>query len=121
MRLLVVVLSVLLALSMALNIYLYGVMTLDEFGTEQQGVAQKRSSIQQQPTIPQTVNAPSPIEIAFSNECNFKCGYCHPMHSSSYYQEIKKHGRVPDVNHHDCSIDWFDNLPEENNPYIDAW
>ena len=64
---------------------------------------------------------PEYIEIAFSNECNFKCGYCHPMHSSSYYQEIKKHGKMPDVNHHDCSIDWFDNLPEENNPYIDAW
>lgn len=67
MRLLVVVLSVLLALSTALNVYLYGIMTLDEFDIEQKVVTQRRSSIEQQPTIPQTVNAPTPIEIAFNN------------------------------------------------------
>lgn len=64
--------------------------------------------------------APEYIEIAFSHECNFKCGYCHPMHSSSYYNEIKKHGEY-DVNNHSCNIDWFDVLEEDNNPYVDAW
>lgn len=64
---------------------------------------------------------PEYIEIAFSSECNFKCGYCHPMHSSSYYNEIKQHGRYDTVDNHDCDISWFQNYEEDNNPYIDAW
>lgn len=65
---------------------------------------------------------PEYIEIAFSNECNFKCGYCHPMHSSSYYQEIKKHGPYSTVDNHDCDISWFTNYDDEDtNPYINAW
>lgn len=64
---------------------------------------------------------PEYIEIAFSNECNFKCGYCHPMHSSSYYQEIKKHGPYDMVKNHRNDIDWFDVYTEENNPYLEAW
>ena len=64
---------------------------------------------------------PEYIEIAFSNECNFKCGYCHPMHSSSYYQEIKKHGPYDTVKNHRNDIDWFEVYTEENNPYLDAW
>jgi organic radical activating enzyme len=64
--------------------------------------------------------APEYIEVAFSHECNFKCGYCHPMHSSSYYNEIKKHGPY-DVQNHSCDIDWFKTIEEEDNPYIDAW
>lgn len=64
---------------------------------------------------------PEYIEIAFSNECNFKCGYCHPMHSSSFYQEIKKHGPYSEVDNHGCDIDWFSNYEEDNNPYLEAW
>ena len=65
---------------------------------------------------------PEYIEIAFSNECNFKCGYCHPMHSSSFYNEIKSHGKYETVDNHDCDISWFTNFDDEdNNPYIDAW
>lgn len=64
---------------------------------------------------------PEYIEIAFSNECNFKCGYCHPMHSSAFYNEIKKHGPVNDVKNHNVGIDWFDPIEEDDNPYIDAW
>jgi len=64
---------------------------------------------------------PEYIEIAFSNECNFKCGYCHPMHSSSYYNEIKKHGPYETVKNHRNDIDWFDVYTEENDPYLDAW
>jgi organic radical activating enzyme len=64
---------------------------------------------------------PEYIEIAFSNECNFKCGYCHPMHSSSYYQEIKKHGAYDMVKNHRNDIDWFDVYTEDNNPYLEAW
>lgn len=65
--------------------------------------------------------APEYVEIAFSNECNFKCGYCHPMASSSYHAEIKKFGKVPSVHNHNLDIDWFNPMEEDNNPYIQAW
>jgi len=65
--------------------------------------------------------APEYIEIAFSHECNFKCGYCHPMHSSSFYNEIKKHGAYKTVKNHRCDINWFETLDEDANPYVEAW
>lgn len=64
---------------------------------------------------------PEYVEIAFSNECNFKCGYCHPMHSSSYYNEIKKYGPYTTVKNHRNDINWFEVYGEEDNPYVDAW
>jgi len=64
---------------------------------------------------------PDYIEISFSNECNFKCGYCHPKHSSSYYSEIKQHGPYKNVKNHGNSIEWFTVQQEENNLWIDAW
>lgn len=64
---------------------------------------------------------PEYIEIAFSNECNFKCGYCHPMSSTSYQNEIKKFGPVEGVKNHHITIDWFKPYEEDSNPYIDAW
>jgi organic radical activating enzyme len=64
---------------------------------------------------------PEYIEISFSNECNFKCGYCHPMHSSNYYNEIKQHGPYTTVKNHRNDIDWFTIYDETNNPYLDAW
>ena len=64
---------------------------------------------------------PEYIEIAFSNECNFKCGYCHPMSSSSYHSEVKLHGPITNVKNHSIDVDWFKPFEEGNNPYIDAW
>jgi pyruvate-formate lyase-activating enzyme len=64
---------------------------------------------------------PQYIEISFGNECNFKCGYCHPKHSSSYYKEIKDHGPYAMVKNHRNDIDWFEIHEEENNPYVEAW
>ena len=64
---------------------------------------------------------PEYIEVAFSNECNFKCGYCHPMHSSSFYQEAKKFGPVNNVKNHNVDVSWFEAIEEDNNPYIKAW
>ena len=63
---------------------------------------------------------PEYVEIAFSNECNFKCGYCHPMHSSLYRQEIQKHGPYNMVENHRNDIDWFD-VYDEDSPYVEAW
>jgi organic radical activating enzyme len=64
---------------------------------------------------------PEYIEIAFSNECNFKCGYCHPMSSSSFQSEIKNHGPYSTVKNHTLNIEWFKPFEEDVNPYIDAW
>jgi pyruvate-formate lyase-activating enzyme len=68
----------------------------------------------------QNIN-PEYIEIAFSNECNFKCGYCHPMSSSSFQSEIKKYGPYDMVKNHRLDIDWFNPYVEDKNPYVDAW
>ena len=64
---------------------------------------------------------PEYIEISFGNECNFKCGYCHPKHSSAYYKEIKDFGPYTTVKNHRNDIDWFTVFEEESNPYVDAW
>lgn len=64
---------------------------------------------------------PEYIEISFGNECNFKCGYCHPKHSSSYLKEIKDFGPYTMVKNHRNDIDWFKTYEEETNPYVDAW
>lgn len=64
---------------------------------------------------------PQYVEISFGNECNFKCGYCHPKHSSSYYKEIKDFGPYTTVKNHRNDIDWFKIYEEENNPYVQAW
>lgn len=65
---------------------------------------------------------PEYIEISFGNECNFKCGYCHPKASSRFYNEIKQYGPVTSVKNHRCDIDWMDLYErEEKNPYVDAW
>ena len=69
----------------------------------------------------QNIN-PEYLEINFGNECNFKCGYCHPKYSTSFYNEIKKFGPVTTVNNHRCDIDWMNLYQrEEENPYVDAF
>jgi|TARA_R110000744_G_scaffold70285_4_gene142295 organic radical activating enzyme len=89
---------------------------------------QRNASIYKEERVDEILNNPPDfkvnpeyIEIAFSNECNFKCGYCHPMHSSLYMNEIKKHGPYTTVKNHRNDIDWFTVNGEEDNPYIDAW
>lgn len=65
---------------------------------------------------------PEYIEISFSNECNFKCGYCHPKASSRYYNEIVQHGPYDTSTIHRQDIDWFKIYQrEDDNPYVDAW
>lgn len=64
---------------------------------------------------------PEYIEISFGNECNFKCGYCHPKHSSAYYKEIKDHGPYTMVKNHRNDIDYLKIYEEETNPYVEAW
>lgn len=68
----------------------------------------------------QNIN-PEYIEVSFGNECNFKCGYCHPKHSSAYHKEIKDFGPYTTVKNHRNDIDWFKVYEEETNPYVEAW
>jgi organic radical activating enzyme len=69
----------------------------------------------------QNIN-PQYIEINFGNECNFKCGYCHPKFSTRYYNEIKEFGPVTTVKNHRCDIDWMKLYQrEDENPYVDAF
>lgn len=63
---------------------------------------------------------PEYIEVSFGNECNFKCGYCHPKASSAYYKEIKEYGPYPVKNHH-FGVDKLVIYEEETNPYVAAW
>jgi len=65
---------------------------------------------------------PEYIEISFSNECNFKCGYCHPKASSRYWKEINDNGPYDASTDHRQDIDWFKIYQkEEENPYVEAW
>ena len=65
---------------------------------------------------------PEYIEISFSNECNFKCGYCHPKASSRYWKEIDDFGPYDMSTDHRQDIDWFKVFHrEEENPYVRAW
>jgi organic radical activating enzyme len=69
----------------------------------------------------QNIN-PEYLEINFGNECNFKCGYCHPKYSTRFYNEIEQHGPVTTVKNHRCDIDWMKLYQrEEENPYVDAF
>ena len=45
---------------------------------------------------------PEYLEVSFGNECNFRCGYCHPKASSRFYNEIKTHGPYTNVKNHRC-------------------
>lgn len=64
---------------------------------------------------------PEYIEISFGNECNFKCGYCHPKYSTAYYKEIKDFGPYLTVKNHRNDIDYFTIYEEETNPYVKLW
>jgi len=64
---------------------------------------------------------PSYLEISFANTCNFACSYCSPGQSSRWEQEVRKLGSYPveDPTVHKDKM--HDMLPEDENPYIDAF
>jgi hypothetical protein len=69
----------------------------------------------------QNIN-PEYIEINFGNECNFKCGYCHPKYSTHFYKEIETYGPITNVKNHRLDIDYLRLYQrEEDNPYVDAF
>jgi len=68
---------------------------------------------------------PSYVEVNFNNACNLKCSYCSPQFSSSWMDEVTRHGSYPTSNNHN-SLEYFtgDRKPRpnrEHNPYVDAF
>jgi len=69
---------------------------------------------------------PRYVEVAFSNACNFKCSYCGPAYSTTWMDEVNKHGGYP-------TTDGFNDpqgliaenkvpIPKRDpNPYVDAF
>ena len=69
---------------------------------------------------------PRYVEVAFSNTCNFKCSYCAPAFSSTWMEEIQKHGAYPTTDRfNDLKYNKFeDKMPipnREHNPYVEAF
>jgi organic radical activating enzyme len=64
---------------------------------------------------------PAHLEISFANVCNFACSYCSPGQSSTWEAEVRKYGSYPieDATVHKDKM--HDMIPEDNNPYIDAF
>ena len=66
---------------------------------------------------------PRHIELSFGNKCNFKCIYCCPQASSSWMDEIERHGNY-DLSYNQYGIEFLNEQfykPEDDNPYIDAF
>ena len=69
---------------------------------------------------------PRYVEVAFSNACNFKCSYCGPAYSSTWMEEINKHGGYPTTDKFNDN-DWLkreDKMPiphRDYNPYVEAF
>lgn len=68
---------------------------------------------------------PSYVEVNFNNACNLACSYCSPQYSSTWAQEIERHGGYPThVIHNDPSHFTGDRrvIPNrEYNPWVEAF
>ena len=69
---------------------------------------------------------PRYVEVAFSNACNFKCSYCAPAFSSTWMEEIEKHGAYPTLDDfnslkHNKHEDKMPIPHREKNPYVEAF
>ena len=68
---------------------------------------------------------PSYVEVNFNNVCNLACSYCSPQFSSTWAQEVERHGGYPTSTVHN-SPEHFQGerrvIPvREHNPYVDAF
>ena len=68
---------------------------------------------------------PSYVEVNFNHACNLKCSYCSPQFSSSWADEVSRHGAYPTSNPHNDPAHFAGHrrpIPaRENNPYVDAF
>jgi len=68
---------------------------------------------------------PSYVEVNFNHSCNLKCSYCSPQFSSSWADEVARHGAYPTQVPHNSPDHFTGNrriIPvREENPYVDAF
>ena len=68
---------------------------------------------------------PSYVEVNFNHACNLKCSYCSPQFSSSWADEVARHGAYPTSNPHNDPSHFAGRrrpIPaREDNPYVDAF
>lgn len=68
---------------------------------------------------------PSYVEVNFNHACNLKCSYCSPQFSSSWADEVQRHGAFPTSTPHNDPSHFTDArrpIPaRESNPYVDAF
>ncbi|MCC2678695.1 MAG: hypothetical protein K0R29_1271 [Pseudobdellovibrio sp.] len=60
---------------------------------------------------------PRYVEASFSNTCQFKCSYCSANFSSSWAEELEKHGQY----HNRHGENYMKIYKEDENPYIKAF
>jgi organic radical activating enzyme len=68
---------------------------------------------------------PSYVEVNFNNVCNLACSYCSPQFSSTWAQEVERHGGYPTKTVHN-SPEHFQGSRQviparEHNPYVEAF
>lgn len=68
---------------------------------------------------------PSYVEVNFNHACNLQCSYCSPQFSSSWMDEVQRHGAYPtSTPHNDPTHFAGDRRPiatREHNPYLEAF
>ena len=68
---------------------------------------------------------PSYVEVNFNHACNLRCSYCSPQFSSSWMDEVVRHGAYPTSRPHNDLVHFQGSrrpIPSrENNPYVDAF
>jgi len=68
---------------------------------------------------------PSYVEVNFNNACNLKCSYCSPQFSSSWQQEVERHGAFPTLVPHNAAEHFSGSrksIPARgHNPYVEAF
>ena len=68
---------------------------------------------------------PSYVEVNFNHACNLKCSYCSPQFSSSWQEEVDRHGAYPTTQPHNAPTHFTGSrkpIPaREHNPYVEAF
>lgn len=68
---------------------------------------------------------PSYVEVNFNHACNLRCSYCSPQFSSSWADEVARHGAYPTSNPHNDPAHFTGHrrpIPaRDSNPYVDAF
>ena len=68
---------------------------------------------------------PSYVEVNFNHACNLRCSYCSPQFSSSWADEVSRHGAYPTLVPHNAPEHFAGSrraIPvRESNPYVEAF